>query len=142
MLKTTTLAACLVLCAAPAIAQSKADVQKLGDGFAAAFNKGDAAAVAARYTSDAYVLPDHMDMVQGRAAIEGLMKKEIEQVGDLKITVVDVQPLGPNAAREVGTYTLKTKGQASQQDSGKYATVLRKVGGQWLIATDIWNSNK
>ena len=32
--------------------------------------------------------------------------------------------------------------RSSQQDSGKYATVLRKVGGQWLIATDIWNSNK
>ena len=49
-------AAGLLAAASPAMAQSKATIQKLDDQWAAAFNKGDAAAVAAMYTSDAYVV--------------------------------------------------------------------------------------
>jgi hypothetical protein len=40
--------------AAPALAQDKATIEKLNDAWTAAFNKGDAAAVAAMYTEDAY----------------------------------------------------------------------------------------
>ena len=50
------LAVCFGLFAAPALAQSKAAIQKLEDQWGAAFNKGDAAAVAAMYAEDAYVL--------------------------------------------------------------------------------------
>ena len=142
MLKKSALAVCLILCAAPAMAQSTAAMQKLADAWAAAFNKGDVAAVTAKYTEDAYVLPDHMAMVHGRAAIEALWKKEVQEVGDLALKVIDVQPLGANAAREIGTYTLKVKGSPPKDGSGKYVVVWRKVGGQWLIATDIWNSDK
>ena len=59
-------AICLVLAAAPTLAQSKAAIQKLNDEWAAAFNKGDAAALAGMYTSDAYVLPAGEGMVKGR----------------------------------------------------------------------------
>jgi uncharacterized protein (TIGR02246 family) len=138
------LALCLgVLFAGPALAQDKAAMQKGDDRWAEAFNKGDAAAIAAMYTADAYVLPDHAEMAHGRAAIEAVIKKLMGNYqNDIKITAVDVMPLGPNAAREVGTYSITIKSQPPQQDSGKYATVLRKVGAKWLIATDIWNTNK
>jgi uncharacterized protein (TIGR02246 family) len=142
MLKKTALAACLVLCTAPAMAQSTAEIQKLADGWTAAFNKGDTAAVSAMYAEDAYVLPDHGAMVHGRPAIEELWKTEIKQVGDITLKVVDVLPLGPDAAREIGTYTLKTKSQPQKDGSGKYAVVWRKIGGKWLLATDIWNEDK
>ena len=65
-----------------------------------------------------------------------------QQIGDIKLKTVDVQPLGPDAAREIGTFTFKTKGQPPQEVSGKYAVVWRKIGGQWLLATDIWNSEQ
>jgi ketosteroid isomerase-like protein len=42
-----------VALAVPALAQSKPEMQKLNDKWAEAFNKGDAAAVAAMYTEDA-----------------------------------------------------------------------------------------
>ena len=142
MMKKAALAVCLMLCAAPAMAQSKAAMQKLADEWAAAFNKGDAAAVAARYAEDANVLPDHAAMAHGRVAIEALWKSEMKQVGDVAIKVTDVVPLGANAAREIGTYTLKVKGSPPQDGSGKYAVVWRKVGGKWLIDTDIWNTDK
>jgi uncharacterized protein (TIGR02246 family) len=142
MLKTTVLAGCLALCAVPALAQSKAAIQKLNDEWAAAFNKGDAAAVAAMYAEDAYVLPPGGEMVKGRSAIEAFWKQAAQQVGDAKLVTVDVLPLGRRAAREIGTVTLETKAQPPQQIVGKYAVVWRKIRGHWLLATDIWNTNK
>ena len=111
-------------------------------GWAAAFNKGDAAAVAAMYTEDAFVLPPGAEMVKGRAAIEAFWRQAAQQMGDAKLTTVDVLPLGPSAAREIGTVSLKTKSQPSQEIIGKYAVVWRKIGGSWKLATDIWNTNK
>jgi uncharacterized protein (TIGR02246 family) len=128
--------------ASPAVAQSKAAIQKLNDQWATAFNKGEAAAVAAMYTKDAYVLPAGGEMVKGRAAIEALWKKNMEQLSDVKCTTADVKPLGAAAASEIGTCTFKTKSQPPQDGDIKYAVVWQKEGGQWKLAVDIWNMNK
>jgi uncharacterized protein (TIGR02246 family) len=130
------------LIAAPALAQDKSTIEKLNDAWTAAFNKGDAVAVAALYTEDAYVLPPGSDMVKGHAAIEAFWRQAAQQMGDAKLTTIDVLPLGRTAAREIGTVTLKTKSQPAQEITGKYAVVWRKVGGKWKLATDIWNTNK
>ena len=135
-------AGCLILGAAPAVAQDKATIERLNDAWTAAFNKGDAAAVAAMYTEDAYVLPPGAEMVKGRTGIEAFWRQAAQQMGDAKLTTLDVLPLGRSAAREIGTVTLKTKSQPPQEMVGKYAVVWRKVGGKWKLATDIWNTNK
>jgi len=132
----------LGLGAAPALAQNKATIEKLNDVWTAAFNKGDAAAVAALYTEDAYVLPPGSAMVKGRAAIEAFWRQAAQQMADAKLTTIDVLPLGRSAAREVGTVTLKTKSQPPQEVVGKYVVVWRKVGRDWKLATDIWNTDK
>src|SRR5262249_53876583 len=54
-------AAVMMILAGPALAQSKEAIQKLNDEWAAAFNTGDAGAVVALYTADAYVLPAGAD---------------------------------------------------------------------------------
>ena len=69
MLRIMLLGVCLCVATA-ALAQDKATIAKLNDAWAAAFNKGDAQAVAAMYAEDAYVLPPGSDIVKGRAAIE------------------------------------------------------------------------
>ena len=140
MLRIAVFGTCLVLTAATASAQNKASIERLND--AAAFAKGDAHAVAEMYAENAYVLPPGSDMVKGRAAIEAFWRQASQQLGDAKLTTLDVLPLGRNAAREIGTVTLKTKGQPAQEVVGKYAVVWRKIGGQWKLATDIWNTNK
>jgi uncharacterized protein (TIGR02246 family) len=137
----------LVICAAlatagPAAAQTVAAIQKLDDGWSAAFNKGDAAAIAAMYAGDAYVLPPGHDMVKGRAAIEAFWKGATQQLGDAKLVAVDVARLGPRAAREIGTFSFQTKAQPPQPVTGKYVVVWRKLGAHWQLATDIWNTNK
>ena len=127
---------------APALAQNKATIEKLNDVWTAAFNKGDTAAVAALYTEDAYVLPPGSAIVKGRAAIEAFWRQAAQQMSDAKLTTVDVLPLGRSAAREIGTVTLKTKSQPAQEIVGKYVVVWRKVGRDWKLATDIWNTEK
>ena len=142
MSRTALLAAALAGGAVPTLAQDKATIQKLNDAWAMAFNQGDAAAVAAMYTENAYVLPPGAEIVKGRPAIETFWRQAAQQMGDAKLTTLDVQPLGPRTAQEIGVVTLKTKSQPPQQISGKYAVLWRKVGGKWKLATDIWNTNK
>jgi uncharacterized protein (TIGR02246 family) len=133
--------ACL-LTALPAFAQDKAIIDKLNKEFMAAFNKGDMAALGQMYTDDAYLLPPGAEIVKGRAGIQTFWTNAAAAIGDLKLTTVDVKPLGSDAAREVGTFTLKTKGDKPQEVAGKYVVVWEKTGGQWKLATDIWNANK
>ncbi len=135
-------AVCLEVLTWPAGAQDKATIDKLNEQFAAAFNKGDSAAVAAMYTEDAVLLPPGADMVKGRENIRAFWAKMAEQVQDVKLTTMDVKPLGPEAAREIGTFSLKTKGAQPEEVSGKYVVVWQKAGSDWKLATDIWNSNK
>lgn len=136
------LVAAFCLAAAPGYAQDKDSIQKLNEAFAGAFNKGDFASMGNMYTQDAYLMPPQADFVRGRDDIQKFWKAASEQVGDLKLTTLDVKPLGSDAAREIGTFTLKTKGQQAQEVVGKYVVVWQKVGGDWKLATDIWNTNK
>jgi uncharacterized protein (TIGR02246 family) len=135
-------AAAVSVFAQDAFAQDKATIERLNDKFAQAFNKGDAAAVASMYTQDAVVLPPGAEMAKGRSAIQAFWKKSAEQIGDLKLTALEVKPLGKDAAREIGTFTLKTKAQPPQEVAGKYVVVWHKVGRGWKLGTDIWNANE
>ena len=138
ILLTTALAMAFV---SPAFAQ-KAEIEALNKKFVEAFNKGDFAAVASLYTKDATVLPPGAAMVLGSTAIEALWKSFGEQGSDPKLTTLDVKELGPSAAREIGTYSLNTKGSPGKELSGKYVVVWEKVGNEWKLSTDIWNDGK
>jgi ketosteroid isomerase-like protein len=81
-------------------------------------------------------------MVKGRAAIGAMWKGMAEQVTDPKVTTIDVKRLGPSAAREIGTFSLKTKDPTPKEITGKYLVVWQKVGKNWELAADIWNEGK
>ena len=94
------------------------------------------------YTEDAYLLPAGAEMIQGRQAIQAFWNQVMKRFGDGKLTTLDVQPLGPDAAREIGTFSFKTKGNTPEEVDGKYVVVWRKVNDQWKLATDILNISK
>ena len=139
---TIRLAAVLALLATTAQAQDRATVERLNETFVTALAKGDIAAVAGLYAEDAYLLPPGEEIVKGRSEIQSFWTKAAEGIDEFKLTTVDVKPLGSDAAREVGTFWLKAKGQPPQEVSGKYVVVWQRVGGEWKLATDIWNTNK
>ncbi len=106
------------------------------------FNKGDFAGVASLYTEDAAAFPPGSAMVKGREAIGMMWKNMAEKVTDPKVTTLDAKSLGPSAAREIGTFSLKTKGPMPQEVTGKYVVAWEKVGGDWKLAADIWNEGQ
>lgn len=110
----------------------------------AAFNKGDAAAVAGMYTKDAKLLPPNSEMVEGTQNIQAYWQGAISAGAKLEaLDTVEVEARGDMAA-EVGKYTL-TIPQAGGQtvtDQGKYLVVWKKQGQTWKLALDIWNTNK
>jgi uncharacterized protein (TIGR02246 family) len=131
-------ASCLIT---PAFGQ-QAEIEAVNAKWIDFFNRGDFSGVASLYTEDATAFPPGSAMVKGRPGIEALWKGMAEKVGEPKLTTLDVKPLGPSAAREIGTFSLMTKGSPPQQVTGKYLVVWEKVGTDWKLAADIWNEGK
>jgi uncharacterized protein (TIGR02246 family) len=125
----------------PAFAQ-KAEIEAVNAKWIDFFNKGDFAGVASLYTEDATAFPPGSSMVKGTAAIEAMWKSMAEQVSDPKFTTLDVKALGPSAAREIGTFSLKTKDSTPKEVTGKYVVVWEKIGTDWKLAADIWNDGR
>ena len=123
---------------APVLAQ-QAEIEAVNAKWMDFFNKGDFAGVASLYTDDATAFPPGSAMVKGRAAIAAMWKSMAEKVSNPKVTTLEVKPLGPSAAREIGTFSLRTKGEKPQEVAGKYVVVWEKVGNDWKLAADIWN---
>jgi uncharacterized protein (TIGR02246 family) len=125
----------------PAFAQ-QAEIEAANAKWTNFFNKGDFSGVASLYTEDATAFPPGAAMVKGRAGIELMWKDIAEKLGDPKLTTLDVKALGPSAAREIGTFSLKTKATPPQELTGKYLVLWEKVGDDWKLAADIWNEGK
>ena len=142
-MRRSTLIALVILLglAAPAAAQ-KAQIEAANAKWMDFFNKGNFDGVASLYTADATAFPPGSAMVRGRAAIGTMWKGMAEQVTDPKVTTIDVKRLGPAAAREIGTFSLKTKSSPPKEVTGKYVVVWERVGRDWKLATDIWNEGK
>ena len=126
---------------APGLAQ-QAEIEAVNAKWIDFFNKGDFAGIALLYTEDATALPPGSPTAKGRVAIEVMWKSMAEQVGDPKLTTLDVKSLGPSAAREIGTFSLKAKGSTPREVVGKYVVVWEKIGSDWKLAADIWNDGK
>jgi ketosteroid isomerase-like protein len=120
---------------------NKSDIQKLDDNMTAAFNRGDLTTFLSNYKADAVLLPPGAEMIKGKADIEAFWKKGSEAIGEARLTVLDVKPLGNLAVQEVGSFNLKTKSQPPQEMVGKYLVIWEKVDTDWKIAADMWNTN-
>jgi uncharacterized protein (TIGR02246 family) len=132
---------CLSL-SAPVLAQDKAVIDKLNESFMQAFNQGEISTAAGMYAEDAYMLPPGTEMIKGRTGIQAFLTAASKELSDLRLTALDVQPLGNDAAREIGALTFKSKTQQPREIKAKYVVVWRNVGGDWKITTDIWNTNE
>ena len=136
------LATALVLYASAGMAQTKATIDKLNEAWVAAFNKGDAAAIAGMYTDDATVLPQGAPMVKGATAIKDLWAGVMKDFSDPKLTTSEVHTMGEVMAYEIGTVAMKTKASPPQDVAGKYVVVWRRSGTTWKLAVDIFNFDK
>ena len=134
-------------------AQTKTDptLDKLNKELTAAFNAGDAAKVASFYADDALLMPQDAAMVKGRENIEAHYRGEFERIAtSIQVRTIESGTSG-NVGFEAGTATITMKKSDSPAAtpnvtpgsvSGKYLMILKRVGGDWKIAYDIYNLDK
>ncbi|THK34018.1 SgcJ/EcaC family oxidoreductase [Ensifer sp. MPMI2T] len=117
-------------------------VSQANDRWNAAFNRGDAAAVAALYTPDATVLPHTHAVVKGQAAIAdfwaGLISAGVKGHG---IELLDAQAAG-DVAYSSGKWWATGSGEDGRpaQFEGTIVTIWRKQNdGSWKLCLHTWN---
>lgn len=118
----------------------KAAIAAANKQFVAAFAKGDAAALAAMYSSGGQAFPPNAELVQGRDALQKLWQGAMASgVKDVVLTTTKLEAHG-NTAYEVGTYVMNAAG-GKPVDRGKFVVIWKRENGQWKLHRDIWNSN-
>ena len=143
MVKLRVLAAAVAvsLSACAGMPNSSTDGVKGGiERFRVAFNKQDAAGVAAMYASNGKILPPGRPMIVGKEGIQSFWQGAFGAgVTSLTKKPVDLVVSG-DLAIETSTYVVVIKGQ---EVSGKDTLVWRRdADNAWTIVSDIWNNDK
>ena len=118
-------------------------IKAVSEQFVEAFNRGDAAAVAAIFIEEANLLPPNSPIIVGRESIQALYQGWFDAgVGDLQATVTDLHVNG-DMAHDVGKYTLTIQPEEGEAiiDDGKYVEIWKRENGSWKMDVDIWNSS-
>lgn len=140
MRKTIALLLALVLCPhAASAAADEAAAKKLAADFSAAWNRGDSAALAALYATDAVVTAPDGKTARGRNSIEGMFATDLRDKQGSRMT------LSAHEFRELGTSGMVwrcdwkltgLKGAASSASGTGLAVLVANKDG-WLIAEDL-----
>ncbi|MGH6719148.1 MAG: YybH family protein [Alphaproteobacteria bacterium] len=112
--------------------------------FAAAFNRGDAAGVAALYTRDTlYLVPDAA-MAKGRKAMQAAVQRGIDSGWrNMKFTSVQAGSDG-DLAYHIGKLAVDVPtATGKRREKGKFIDIYkRQKDGSWMIHATIYNSDK
>jgi uncharacterized protein (TIGR02246 family) len=134
--------------AAPAAADSKAAETAVRAGEAAwarAWNAGDADAIVMLYAKYGLVMAPGAPPARGQAAIREFLVKDIAggQKAGVTLTIAkgDEVVVSGKLAVHTGTWSVSDKSGAVV-DGGSYVDIWREAGGRWVIAQDIWNSDR
>ncbi len=102
--------------------------------------KGDAAGLARFFTLDAKSMGPNEPAHEGRAKIEAVYAGYIaEGATELSLTTTGVWGTNEMLAEE-GLYAFATKA-GKELDRGKYIVLWKKVGGEWQLFRDCYNSD-
>jgi ketosteroid isomerase-like protein len=102
--------------------------------YEAAWQRKDAAALAALFAEDGFVLSSGVPPIRGRAAIA---RHYTGQGGPLSLRAL-AYAVGDDLGYIVGGYAR----QAGEPDAGKFTLTLRRgADGRWLIVSDMDNGN-
>lgn len=101
-------------------------------------------AIASLYAPDAVFMPPNAPIARGQAAVRNVWAEALK-LGNpsLRLTPmkIDIASSG-DLATDAGTYTFSFVGdQGPVTDRGKYLVKFRKVGTEWKIESDIYNSD-
>jgi uncharacterized protein (TIGR02246 family) len=120
-----------------------ATIREIGHNWAQNWNTGELEQLVAAYAPDAVYLPPHHEAVHGRDSIRDYLRvPRSHGVSDLAFDVTYIKQSG-DVAWDVGAYriSMPQNDGTTRQDHGKYLTVWKRAGKNWLIAADAWSSD-
>ena len=126
----------------------RAPINALREQFVAAFNAGDAEAVASIYTDDAILMLPYQPAYEGKqaiqAAFQSLFQNNMESTLKLTMTPQEIEIAG-DWAYERGTSSMTATPKAGGtpiEDSRKYLVIFKRLpGGIWKAHRDTDSSN-
>jgi len=117
----------------------KSQIAKMDQAWQTAYNAKDAAGIAALYAQDAKVMAPGHATVSGRTEIQAFFAEQFKQPGKNTLTTAEVLD-GGTYAIAIGGY-VATGPDGKHLDHGTYVTIYKKVGANWMIYRDTWNSS-
>ncbi len=119
-------------------AQEEGELAGTTQAWEAAFQAGDAAAIAAMMSEDAILMPPNAGLVEGREDIEAYWASFIAMGLEATLEVDEVHTDGDLGYKR-GRYELSADG--SVVDHGKWIEIWKRVEGTWYFHRDIFNSS-
>lgn len=118
----------------PARAKDEAAIRAAVQGFAVAFQTGDAKALAALFTDEGEYLDEGSKPIHGRDALAKQYSEFFAKRKELTATAKtdSIRFLGPDTAIEEGTFTVALKD--TPRNSNRYSALYVRQGDKWLIA--------
>jgi ketosteroid isomerase-like protein len=110
----------------------------LGETWQAAYNSGDAAAVAALYAEDGARMPPDVPIVVGRDAVQAQIQEGMDQglaKAEIKTVVTQVDGHTGYARGEFVIFGA----DGNPMTKGKWVSISKYTDGKWQIQFDIWN---
>jgi ketosteroid isomerase-like protein len=126
------------------IGDLRSEIESQVKGFLAAFNRGDAAGVAAYYTEGARFLPPNAEMITGKQGIQAAWQYNMDiGVKEADLEILELIPMGDKVACDVGKYRLRIEPEpgVSVEDLGKYVVIWNHDGESWKMDIDIFNTS-
>ncbi len=110
------------------------------------FREGDVQGLARLYAPDAVSMPFNAPAVRGRAAIAAEFQKFFAQnTGQRHSTRIEKLDVDGGLAVERSRYEMRFRPKSDKGEvieRGKHVEVRRRINGEWLILSEIWNTDK
>ena len=118
----------------PVRAADEADIRKVSEAFARAFESGDAKAVGAFFTESGEYVDDESAPIRGRAALEKAYAGFFAKRGEIKVQAKTdkIRFLGKDAALEEGTFAVHSKNRPTNES--RFSSLYLREEGKWRIA--------
>lgn len=122
------------------LTKARKEIEETNRAFCEALRKGDAAAVAMFFTEDGKSMGPNGPAEVGREKIQAQYAGFIKE--GATVLDLDVKGIWGTEAlmAEEGLFKFSTK-EGKELDRGKYIVLWKKIGGEWKLFRDIYNSD-
>lgn len=114
------------------------DVQALADRWTQAYNRHDAAALAAVYAENARLMMHGAPTIVGRSEIGAFWEEDFGEDDPLTVLTVTHAVDGVDMILVHGDYEVIDRGDGARLGFGRFAHIWHEEGGEWRLDRDLW----